>query len=168
MATKPTVNQLGWTPANNPLTVIEPSTPKKTNGWVPLEPLPAQNENWILYSISKWIAYLETITDELIASAPPASATPKTANYTIVVADAYGIIRVNSAAGSFNLQLPNPALFSQKKVTILDVGGALHDFPVTLVRFAAEQIEGLASSYILESNRGSWTLFAVDGNWYFL
>lgn len=64
MPQKPTVPQLDWVPSNSGVRV-EPSGSKKNQGWSPLEPLPAQNENWILYSIDQWIKYLERVTDSL-------------------------------------------------------------------------------------------------------
>lgn len=67
MPTKPTVAQLDWVPSNSGVRV-EPTGSKKNQGWSPLEPLPAQNENWILYSIDQWIKYLERVTDSLFAN----------------------------------------------------------------------------------------------------
>ena len=61
---KPSVAQLDWVPSNSGVRV-EPSGSKKNQGWSPQEPLPAQNENWILYSIDQWIKWLEKVADAL-------------------------------------------------------------------------------------------------------
>lgn len=61
---KPSVAQLNWVPSNSGVRV-EPSGSKKNQGWSPQEPLPAQNENWILYSIDQWIKWLEKVADAL-------------------------------------------------------------------------------------------------------
>lgn len=54
---RPTVPFLDWTQDNDPLKNVEPSGSKKNQGWSPNEPLPAQNMNWILYSIDQWLKY---------------------------------------------------------------------------------------------------------------
>jgi hypothetical protein len=61
---KPTVDQLNWVPDGDPTKISEPSGSKMTQGWSPNEPLPAQQENWILYSISQWLKYFEDKTDK--------------------------------------------------------------------------------------------------------
>jgi len=61
---KPTVARLDWVPSADPDKVSEPSGSKKTQGWSPNEPLPAQQENWILYSLSQWLKYFEDLTDK--------------------------------------------------------------------------------------------------------
>jgi hypothetical protein len=61
---KPTVARLDWVPSGDPEKISEPSGSKKTQGWSPNEPLPAQQENWILYSLSQWLAYFEELTDK--------------------------------------------------------------------------------------------------------
>lgn len=61
---KPTVARLDWVPSGDVDKISEPSGSKKTQGWSPNEPLPAQQENWILYSLSKWLKYFEDLTDK--------------------------------------------------------------------------------------------------------
>jgi|GEM_PF-5315771 len=61
---KPTVARLDWVPSADPDKISEPSGSKKTQGWSPNEPLPAQQENWILYSLSQWLKYFEDLTDK--------------------------------------------------------------------------------------------------------
>lgn len=61
---KPTVTMLDWVPSGDVDKISEPSGSKKAQGWSPSEPLPAQQENWILYSLSKWLKYFEDFTDK--------------------------------------------------------------------------------------------------------
>lgn len=60
---KPTVTRLDWVPSGDVDKISEPSGSKKAQGWSPNEPLPAQQENWILYSLSQWLKYFEDLTD---------------------------------------------------------------------------------------------------------
>lgn len=62
---RPTVPFLNWTPDNDPQKVVEPSGSKKTQGWSPNEPLPAQNMNWLLYSIDQWLQYAVESADRV-------------------------------------------------------------------------------------------------------
>ncbi len=61
---KPTVPRLDWVPSGSRDKISEPSGSKKAQGWSPNEPLPAQQENWILHSLSQWLRYFEALTDE--------------------------------------------------------------------------------------------------------
>lgn len=61
---KPTVTILDWVPSGDVDKISEPSGSKKAQGWSPSEPLPAQQENWILYSLSRWLKYFEDFTDK--------------------------------------------------------------------------------------------------------
>jgi hypothetical protein len=54
--TRPTIDQPGWFPAD-PANSVEPDNAKKLEGWLPGQPLPAQNENWLNESTSTWIEY---------------------------------------------------------------------------------------------------------------
>lgn len=62
--------------------------------------------------------------------------------------------------------LPTPV--EGTKVTIKDSTGHAHVNNITVQRFAAEMIEGLAASYTCRSSFGVWT-FITDGfNWYLI
>lgn len=159
MSVKPSTNQLDWTLAE-PTARVEPTTSKKNTGWQVLEPLPAQSMNWILYSISIWIAYLDSITSSTTESVSAA--------YTVAATDQGKILRLSSASAPFNIQLPDPAESEGLKFTIKSVDSGLRANPVTLKRFGAESIEGLASDYVLESNFGSWEIVCSGGNYFFV
>lgn len=57
MMSRPDVSLPDWFVAD-PADRVEPAGSKKTSGWIPLEPLPAQNENWLNYSVSMWLDYM--------------------------------------------------------------------------------------------------------------
>lgn len=61
---KPTVARLDWVPSGDPGKISEPSGSKKAQGYSASEPLPAQQFNWELYTISQWLKYFEDLTDK--------------------------------------------------------------------------------------------------------
>lgn len=114
---KPTVTRLDWVPSGDVDKISEPSGSKKAAGWSPSEPLPAQQENWILYSLSQWLKYFEDLTDKkpekVVATlGTPAQVTSGDADFSIPQ-DAYdaaataggGVIRVLDVAVVGNLSL---------------------------------------------------------------
>lgn len=85
-------------------------------------------------------------------------------NHTVTIAER--ILLCDSTGGTFNITLPDPSL--RKSFKIKDVGGAFGTNNVTLVRFGSENIEGLAASFALASNYGSYILFSDGTNWWLL
>lgn len=76
-------------------------------------------------------------------------------------------INLNSTGGTFNLQLPNPALALPGQFwNLKDIVGMLGTNAVTLVRFGSEQIEGVAASYVLNASWGAWTIYTNGTNWF--
>lgn len=76
-------------------------------------------------------------------------------------------VNLNSTGGAFNLQLPNPSLTLPGQFwNLKDIVGMLGTNAVTLVRFGAEQIEGLAASYVLNASWGAWTIYTNGTNWF--
>lgn len=91
---------------------------------------------------------------------------PKTSAYTLAVADSGQVITIDSAAGVFDLDLPDPATLPVGWwVRIVDVGGALTSNPVTLDRFGAESISGVAADFLLRADFGEWVLRRNGTNW---
>lgn len=92
----------------------------------------------------------------------------KTANYTILSTD--DIIFVDTTGGAFTLTLPNPTTVSTTTTTknyrIIDIGGVLNTNNLTLARFSTEKIEGLASSKLLQTNWGGWTITTNHIDWF--
>ncbi len=84
-------------------------------------------------------------------------------NYTVLTGDNGKVLLIDSTAASGTIQLPVPA--ADFKFTVLDVGGVLNTNKVTLTRYAAENIQGLAANFDLESNNGSWNVGCNGTNW---
>ncbi len=61
---KPT-SKPNWIPSDDPEKITAPSGSKQNTGWLSGEKPPFQFFNWFWNLISKWIAYLEEITDAL-------------------------------------------------------------------------------------------------------
>jgi len=88
------------------------------------------------------------------------------ANHTLDSATEDGTIFLcDTSGGAFNFTLDSPV--NNTKFTIKDKTGSFATNPVTIVRFGAEQLEGLASSFICDADWGSWT-FVCDGTNYYL
>lgn len=94
----------------------------------------------------------------------PIGEVSKTANYTIILSDR--IIFVDTSGGAFTLTLPDPAKARGIIFRIFDTGGALQSNNLTLARFAAEKIEGLAASKLLQTNWGGWDLVSNGTDWF--
>jgi len=73
---------------------------------------------------------------------------------------------VDTTGGAIAVQLPAPAL--NAIITIKDSGFVSLANNITLVRAAAEKIEGVAATYELNSNGGSWTVVSDGTDWYIL
>ena len=59
---KPTTKP-AWIPNDDPTKIIAPTESKQNTGWIAAEKPPFQFFNWFFNRVSKWISYLETITD---------------------------------------------------------------------------------------------------------
>ena len=94
----------------------------------------------------------------------PIGKVSKSANYTIIVSDR--IIFVDTSGGAFTLTLPDPSKVQGIIFRIIDTGGALNTNNLTLARFAAEMIEGLAASKVFQTNWGGWDVVSDGTNWY--
>ena len=62
------------------------------------------------------------------------------------------------------LTLPSPA--AGTTISIKDVIGTANTNNITIVRFAAEKIEGVAASKVLQTNWGAWTLTSNGTDWF--
>ena len=90
----------------------------------------------------------------------------KTAAYTLAATDLERVITIDSSGGAFDLDLPDPAtLPAGWWARIVDVGGALTTNPVTLSRFGAETISGVAANYLLRADHGEWILRRSGSDW---
>jgi hypothetical protein len=88
-----------------------------------------------------------------------------TANLTIDTTTADYLIFCNQS-GAISVTLPTPV--NGRILIIKDISGTANTNNITLVRHAAEKIEGIAASKILQSNFGCWT-FTTDGtDWWMI
>ncbi len=91
--------------------------------------------------------------------------TEKTDDFTIALGNENKIIPLNSENGSFEAQLPDPTTVDGKTFILKDVGGKLSEFPVTVLRFAAEDIEEVAADYVCSGDFGCWRFYSNGTNW---
>ena len=166
MATRPTDNLPDWYPTN-PSDLVEPSGSKKAQGYVPEEPLPAQNFNWLFYSTSTWLQYLLDVSDERGNGLAAQGDVAVSGARAVTEADDGKVLEIDSSTAGFTLTLDPVADMVNKKVTIKDIGGKLSTNPVILARGAGELFEDLDSNFTLEADYGTWHVYC-DGIQYFL
>jgi hypothetical protein len=93
-------------------------------------------------------------------------------NYTVVAissttsAASGTTYMANTSGGAFTVTLPSPS--SGEYVLIKDVGGTFSTNNLTVAPHASESIEGLAASYILQTNYGSTTFVSDGTNWWLI
>lgn len=75
--------------------------------------------------------------------------------YTILTTDQF--ILCDTSTGPIQLNLPDPTI-AKRYFYVLDVGGQAESNNITLHRFAAENIENLASDKPLQTNYGGWLI----------
>lgn len=95
---------------------------------------------------------------------PPLGEVSKTANYTITPGDR--VLFVDTSGGAFTLTLPDPTKVRGVLFRLFDTGGTLQTNNLTLARFAAEKIEGLAASKLLQTNWGGWDFISNGTDWF--
>lgn len=83
------------------------------------------------------------------------------ASFSLLASQDY--IRINSAAG-ITITLPSPASIGNRRWRILLANNAAGD--VTLDRFGAETIQGVAADYVLTGAWTTWELVSDGTNWW--
>ena len=73
---------------------------------------------------------------------------------------------MDTSGGSFTLTLPSPALSVGKLFYVIDSTGFLSTNGLTLARFAAENIEGLAADKVFLTSWGGWTVTTNGTDWF--
>ena len=76
------------------------------------------------------------------------------------------VVLVNTSGGSFALSLPNPATFTGRLLYLLDSTGSFATNNLTLTRFGAEKIAGLAASRIFQTAWGGWIVLTNGTDWF--
>ncbi len=74
----------------------------------------------------------------------------------------------DTSGGAFNVTLPTPALNGYGYITIKDSTGNFGTNNLTIVQHAAEKIDGVAASKILQTNWGSATLISDGTDWFMI
>lgn len=122
-----------------------------------------QVDNAVADGIAGLDAYMASIGWTQNASAPSGGpvAVRTTAISTVLTIDDDYLL---CSAGPINVTLPTPAV--KKVYYIKDTSGGSETNAITLVRFAAEQIEGLAASRDLRNNFGTWHVLSDGTNWW--
>lgn len=90
------------------------------------------------------------------------SVTSAQSPYTIQPSDIY--IEVNTSSGPVQVNAPDP--ISQRTFNIIDVGGVFSSAGCTLHRFGAEQIQGIASDFLMSADGGTYWFFADGVNYW--
>lgn len=70
----------------------------------------------------------------------------------------------NTSGGAFNVTLPTPV--SGAFINIKDSTGSFNTNNLSILRNAAESIEGLAATKVLQTNWGAWSFFSDGTNWF--
>jgi hypothetical protein len=86
-------------------------------------------------------------------------------SYPYAIAGA-GLLVIVDTSQPRTLTLPSPSV--DAVVGIKDVVGLADLNPITIQRFGAELIEGLAQSYVAETAWGSWTFVSDGTNWFLI
>lgn len=73
-------------------------------------------------------------------------------------------IHLVDTSAARSLTLPSPT--TGRYIVVKDKTGSANSNNITIVRFAAEQIEGAAASYVLDYNRGSWVFVSDGTDWF--
>lgn len=88
------------------------------------------------------------------------------ANHTINPTDSVNFIAVNSAGGSFSLQLPaSNSVPSGRFYLVKDLTGSAGTHPVTVMRAGSDTIDGAASDFALTGAHQSALFISSLGNW---
>jgi hypothetical protein len=88
-----------------------------------------------------------------------------TSSYSIDTTTSDDILYCNQSAG-ITITLPAPT--SGRTIVIKDISGSAQTNNITVAQHAAEKIENLAASKILQTNFGSWTFSSDSVNWWLI
>jgi trimeric autotransporter adhesin len=144
------------------------------NGGTNLSTTPANGQtligNGTGYTLSTITAGNGITVTNASGSITVATTTPY--NYTVVAissntsAASGTTYLANTSGAGFTVTMPAPS--SGAYVLIKDVGGVFQTNNLTIAPHASEQIEGLAASYLAQTNYGSYTLVSDGTNWWFI
>lgn len=98
---------------------------------------------------------------------PSLLTTATTSTVTGDITLAYNTLYFVDTSAARTLTLPNPANFTAP-IWIKDATGSAMTNNITVARFGGESIEGLAASYALQANWGSWVFVSNGTNWFLI
>lgn len=78
------------------------------------------------------------------------------------------LLFVDTSGGAVSLQLPNPATWVGRSFWVKDKTGSFGTNNCTLVRAAAEKIDGLAANRVLAANWGGYMVTSDGTDWYIM
>lgn len=99
----------------------------------------------------------------LTAGQVQSTVTSESSNFTAAGGTIY---LVNTTSSAISAQLPAPS--SGLSIRIKDSTGNANTNNITILRHASENIEGLASSYLMQTNWGSIQLISDGTNWWLI
>ncbi len=113
-----------------------------------------------------------TLTDNGVGNVTIAGSASTTLSASTVVAvssSPYAIsttevILLVDTSSARQLNLPNPSTY--RLIQIKDATGSAQTNNITMHRFGAEKIEGIASDKTLSTNWGAWTFVANGTDWF--
>lgn len=73
---------------------------------------------------------------------------------------------IDTTSAACSIQLPDPTLNLGRELWIIDSGNNSATNNITLVRFAAENINFVGSDLVLAINGGSWRVMCDGANWF--
>jgi hypothetical protein len=136
--------------------VIDPSG-DETIGGAATKTLYLQDDFVVIKQMnSRWVIVAERVNGHFTRTASTTT--------SVVQSDLGGTILIDSTSGVFDLDLPAPK--PNFFFFVKDVGGALSSNNVTLDRNGSEEIEGLASDYLLQADFGFWKVFSDGTDWF--
>lgn len=87
-------------------------------------------------------------------------------NHVIVTGDEWKVFLVQTTSGAYSLTLPSPT--SGFAFSVKDSQGNAGTNNITLLQHASESIEGVAASFIMSANWGTWTFISDGTNWFIM
>lgn len=164
-ATNGTVTSVAFSDGSTTPIYTITGSPVTTSGTL-TETLKTQTANTIFAGPTTGAAAQPSFRALVTADLPNPTVVTKSANYTLLTSDSRSYFLLNTSGGAFNLTLPTPA--SGLIFFLKDSTGSFTANNLTLVRASAEQIDGLASSKIFQTNWGGWSVFSDGTNWFII
>jgi hypothetical protein len=122
------------------------------------------NLNNALSSSSNWKPLSGNVNLVAVNPATGIYASP----YTLTSADIGKTFLVNSANGPMQFNLPQPSANNNFNIKIKDVGGVAQTNKITMHRYGSENIDGVATDYVFNSNYGKFQIATDATNWWLL